>query len=161
MTLGRTFVTFEGTLRVVDPQFSLVDSATAMAHDRIRETLRPDTLREALTAEAMTQLPRLRRLPERVSEILDQASEGRFVARVSLFAERGDVETATRLLNRLVLGVLAAALGVGSVLLLAVDVGPELGRGITLDELLGYLGLVSATILSLRVIAAIIRDGMV
>lgn len=64
-TLGRTFVTLEGTLRIVEPSFSLIDSAMEIASERARSMARPDTLKEAMQLEAARQLPRLRRIPQR------------------------------------------------------------------------------------------------
>ena len=102
-------------------------------------------------------MPRLRRLPERVDAILGQAAEGRLTARVSVLDDRTE-RVVTRLFDRLVLGVLAAAVGVGSVLLLGVHAGPNLGS-VSVNEVLGYIGLASSAVLAMRVIAGIVRDG--
>lgn len=160
-TLGRSFVTLEGTLRQVDPSFSLIDSAIALVSQRSRMP-RPESLRQSVEMEAFKQLPRLRRIPQRVDELLAQASRGQLTARVSLFADEDDLRAVTRLVDRAVLAVLAAALGVGSTLLLGTDLGPVVaGNHITLNEVLGYIGLAIAAVLMLRLVAAIIRDGVV
>ena len=65
----------------------------------------------------------------------------------------------TRLVNRLVLGIVAAALGIGSVMLLGVRTGPVVTASVTVNEVLGYIGLAISSILMLRLIAAIVRDG--
>lgn len=157
-TLGRTLITLEGTLRQIDPAFSLVDAAHAASGDTVRGSLDAATLRSALEHEAMTQLPRLRRLPERVDDLLEQASTGRFRASVSLFGDPDDARTLTRLVNRLVMAVLAAALGLGSARLLDVAGGPVVGD-VALNEVLGYMGLAAASVLTLRIVAGIARDG--
>lgn len=159
-TLGRTMVTLEGTLRAVSPSFSLVDALRGIAAARARTLASPDSWREVVSREAMVQLPRLRRLPERVDDLLDQAARGRLSARVSLFGHSRDVETATRLVNRVVMGGLAAALGIGSVALVGVEAGPTLAGAVSLNEVLGYLGLAGSAVLFLRVIAVIVRDGL-
>lgn len=156
-TLMRTMVTLEGTLKTIDPAFSLVDAAHDHAGDTMGLIAGPDGLQGVLRREALAQVPRLRRLPERVDAILGQAAEGRLTARVSVLDENAE-RVVTRLFDRLVLGVLAAAVGVGSVLLLGVDAGPQFGS-VSVNEVLGYVGLVSSAILSMRVIAGIIRDG--
>jgi ubiquinone biosynthesis protein len=159
-TLSRTLVTLEGTLRSVDPAFSLVDAARARAGDTALGRARPSSLRAAFEQEAVAQLPRLQRLPERVDELLGQAVNGRLSARLSHFSHEGDERLVRALVNRLVLAVLAAALGIGSVLLLNVDAGPTLSATVSLNEVLGYVGLACASILALRVIAGVVRDGL-
>jgi hypothetical protein len=46
------------------------------------------------------------------------------------------------------------------VLLLNVRAGPALSDTVTLNEVLGYLGLACSTVLVLRVIAGVVRDGV-
>ncbi len=157
-TLSRTLITLEGTLRTIDPDFSFVDEAHAAYAGRARGALDVDTVRDALEHEAMTQLPRLRRLPERLDDLLEQASTGRLRASVSFFGDEADQRIVTRLVNRLVLAVVAAALGLGSVRLLAVSAGPMIGD-VRLNQVLGYVGLVAASVLVLRIVAGIARDG--
>jgi ubiquinone biosynthesis protein len=154
-TLGRTFITLEGTLRVMDATFSLVDEATA----EMREVIGPDlsslSFRDAAEGEALKQLPRLRRIPGRIDDLLGQAVQGRLSVRASLFSDERDVSVITTLVNRAVLAVLAAALGLGSVLLLD---GRAPGTEITVDEVLGYTGLGIASVLTLRIVAGVVRE---
>jgi hypothetical protein len=65
----------------------------------------------------------------------------------------------TRLVDRLVLGIVASSLGIGSVLLIGVEDGPTLADAIPLNEALGYAGLAGSSVLVLRLVAGIIRDG--
>ncbi|MET0144563.1 MAG: hypothetical protein ABW328_07265 [Ilumatobacteraceae bacterium] len=69
------------------------------------------------------------------------------------------IRLVTRLVDRFVLALIASATIVGSVLLLGVDAGPALGSSVSLIEVLGYFGLATGTVLSLRVVAGVIRDG--
>ena len=64
------------------------------------------------------------------------------------------------LVNRIVVALLAGSLGIGSVLLIDVQVGPSLSDTVSLNEVLGYVGLACAAVLMLRVIAGVIRDGL-
>ena len=45
------------------------------------------------------------------------------------------------MVNRIVVGLLAASLGIGSVLLINVQAGPTLSDTVSLNEVLGYVGL--------------------
>ena len=58
-TIGRTMVTLEGTLRTIDPSFSLVDSAQELAHSRAHTVPTPASLRSTMESEAISQIPRL------------------------------------------------------------------------------------------------------
>ena len=159
-TLSRTLVTLEGTLHGIDPDFSLVDAAkqhaeevTASGHGRLA------SMRELVEQEAMAQLPRLRRLPQRVDELIGRANSGRLSVRLAPFADERTERIVTRLVDRLVLGLIASSVGVGSVILLGVQDGPTLGGDIPLNEVIGYSGLAAASILVLRIVAGVIRDG--
>ena len=160
-TLIRTMVTLEGTLKSIDPKFSLVAAAQEHAGELGGPKLGVTGLRATIEHEAMRQLPRLRRLPERVDTLLGQAADGRLGVRLSFFGDPKNEMVLAKLVDRMVLAILAAALGVGSVLLIGVKVGPELGGHTILNEVLGYVGLAAASILTLRVIAGVIRDGSV
>jgi ubiquinone biosynthesis protein len=159
-TLGRSFVVLEGTLREVDPDFSLIDAALEVVSQRSRVP-RPGSLKESVEMEAVKQLPRIRRIPQRVDELLTQASRGKLTARISLFADDEDLRTVTRMVDRAVLAVLAAALGIGSTVLLHTQLGPAVADEVTVNEILGYIGLAVASVLTLRIVAAIMRDGVV
>jgi ubiquinone biosynthesis protein len=158
--LIRTLISLEGTLRTISPDFDLLAEARSVAMDRLGAPLRGEGIQSLVVKELTTQFPRIRRLPLRVDTMLDQLTSGRFEARVSFLRSDHDVRILTRLVNRVVLGLVAVMLGVGSVLLLGVDGGPELTGGVPLDEVLGYLGLASSAILTLRVVAGIVRDGV-
>jgi ubiquinone biosynthesis protein len=160
-TLIRTMVTLEGTLKAIDPNFSLVEAARSHAGDFSGAKLGLSGLRETIEHEAMRQMPRLRRLPERIDTILGQATDGRFSVRLSFFGDPKNEQVLSKLVDRMVLAIISAALGVGSVLLIDVQVGPELGGHTVLNEVLGYVGLAASAILALRVIAGVIRDGSV
>lgn len=159
-TLSRSMVTLEGTLRSIDPTFSLVDAARAHGTGEIRERADLSTVRDVIETEVMRQLPRLRRLPQRVDDLLGQATEGRLSARVSLFSHESDERLLRSLVDRIVMAVLAASLGIGSVVLLGLRTGPQASGTVTINEVLGYVGLAAASVLALRVIAGVIRDGL-
>lgn len=157
-TLSRTMVSLEGTLMLIDPQFSLVDAAREHAERRMGRPS-PSDLREMFEHEARQQLPRLRRLPERVDELMGQLSAGQLSASVSFLSDERDIGLLTRLVDRIVLALIAASAGVGSTILLGVDAGPTLGGSVSINEVLGYFGLATSVALALRVVAGVIRDG--
>ena len=112
-----------------------------------------------ITDEAMRQLPRLRRIPARVDSILGQAAQGELGFRLSLFGDPKNEAVLTRLFDRVVLAIIAASLGLGSTFLLNVRTGPHLGTDVSINAVLGYVGLLTSAVLVMRIIAGIIRDG--
>ena len=158
-TLSRTLVTLEGTLTSIRPAFSLVDAGRHHAEQRGFGPPSVRDLRDIVRDEAMLQLPRIRRLPEQVDELIGQAVSGRLSAQLSVFANPRDQRVLTRLVDRVVLAVIASAAGIGSVVLVASDSGPVVRNDLLVNELLGYVGLTAAAVLALRVVAGVIRDG--
>ena len=157
-TLSRTMVSLEGTLTTIDPDFSLVDAARHHAeHSAGRPT--PEKVKDTVEREVLQQLPRLRRVPQRLDEFFGQAIAGQLSANVSLLSDERDARLLTKLVDRMVLAIMAAATGIGSTLLLGVEAGPQLGGSVTINEVLGYFGLATAAALAFRVVAGIVRDG--
>ena len=136
-TLSRTMVSLEGTLTTVDPDFSLVDAARRHAEHTIGLPT-PDSVRSVVEHELMQQLPRLRRVPERLDELLERTLSGQLSASVSFLSDERDAQLLTRLVDRIVLSVIAMATGIGATLILRVDSGPTLSGSVTLNEVLGY-----------------------
>jgi ubiquinone biosynthesis protein len=159
-TLTRTMVSLEGTLKIIDPDFSLVDAARQHAEASFG---RPSVegLKASVEQELLHQLPRLRRVPERIDELFGKALGGQLSASVSILSDERDVRLVTRLVDRLVLALVAAATGVGSAILVSVEAGPTFGGSISINEILGYAGIAASAVLALRVVANIVRDGVV
>jgi ubiquinone biosynthesis protein len=157
-TLSRTLVTLEGTLRSIDPDFSLVEAAQRASAGPTHVLPDVSSLSDMLKEQAMTELPRIRRLPERFDDLLGQAVRGELSARVSLVPREKEEQLARNLLNRLALAIISASLGIGSALLIGVHVGPNVTSTVTLNEVLGYIGIAAAAILAMRIVAGVIRD---
>jgi ubiquinone biosynthesis protein len=158
-TLSRTLLTLEGTLRSIDAHFSLVEAAQRSASGSLEQILPSvSSLRDVLTEEAMAQLPRLQRFPERVDELLGQLVRGELSARMSLFSRPRDEQILRTLVNRLSTAIICASLGIGSVVLIGVRAGPDVTATVTLNEVLGYIGIAVAAILAMRIVAGVIRE---
>jgi ubiquinone biosynthesis protein len=157
-TLSRTLVSLEGTLRSIDAEFSLVEAARSSSAGLTQMFPKASSLGDVIKEEAVAQLPRLQRLPERVDDLLGQAVRGELSARVSLFPRPRDEQLVRTLMNRLATAIITASLGIGSVILLEVHAGPSVTNGVSLNQVLGYIGIATAAILAMRVIAGIIRE---
>ena len=149
----RALVTLDGTLTRLDPGFNIIDEAKATAAGWVDRFAVPDALHEAVAQEALSLLPVLRRLPRRVDRIAGAAERGALSVNVRLFADHRDVRLVNDLVNRALLAFVAVALGVISVQLLDGATARPLGP----LELLGYVGLISSAVLTLRVLVAVLR----
>ena len=156
VVLSRTLVTVDGTLRVLAPDLSLVSAAT----DSMTSVTTPAPIdRDAMIRdELLSALPHLRRLPDRIDRILTLTSRGEL--RVRNIVDEDARRILRTLVNRALLVAAGAAfLVVAAVLLVAADPGPEVGGDTGLFEVFGYFGLLAGTVLLLRVVAAVTRDG--
>ena len=157
-TLIRAMVTLEGTVKGLDPTFSFVEAATRHSTSTVRSSLAGDG-RTVVAEMLVTESARLRRLPSQLDDALGQLVGGRLSAQISLLSDTRDVRLVTRLAGRFVLSMTAAATMITSVLLLGIDDGHASGAAVTVNELLGYIGLGAAAVLALRIVAGVIRDG--
>ena len=159
-TFFRALVTLEGTLTTLSPGYLVIEAAEQIAAEWARASLAPGSLEELARRELGSVALLLRRAPRQLDRIATIVQRGDLQARVRLFADAEDVRTVTRLLNRVVLAGLGGLVGLLSVMLLGTQGGPPFTGDTSLFQFFGYFGLFCATVLILRVIVAILRDGL-
>ena len=154
--LSRALVTLDGTLGVLSPGRSIVGAALDLAAPSGEPPV-VDTdalLRDELAA----MLARLRRLPDRVDRVMTLAARGDLRVRHVVDEDSGRI--LRTLVNRALLAATGAAFLVAStVLLVATEDGPTVTGSTGLFEFFGYGGLFIGSVLLLRVVAAVARDG--
>jgi ubiquinone biosynthesis protein len=148
--LIKVLVMLEGASRLLNPQFSLVEVMRPYQRQMMFRRLSPKR-----------QLQRLRRLyselehlaevlPRGIVDILQQVQSGSF----DVHLDHRGLEPSV---NRLVLGMLASALFLGSSWLLANNTGPLIPY--VQLSLLGVLGSSTSILLGLRLLRAINKSG--
>jgi ubiquinone biosynthesis protein len=154
--LSRTMVTLDGTLGVLSPGVSVVAAAVDIAG---RAAEPPIVDPEAMVRdELLAALARARHLPERLDRISTLAARGDL--RLRSVVDEDDARIVRTLVNRALLVVAGAAFLVTSAVLLAAAEDSSAAIGETsLFEILGFGGLLAGTVLLLRVVAAVARDG--
>jgi predicted unusual protein kinase regulating ubiquinone biosynthesis (AarF/ABC1/UbiB family) len=155
-----SMVTLEGTLTTLSPGYLVIEAAEQIAAEWARASLAPSSLEELARRELGSLALLLRRTPRQLDRIATIVQRGDLQARVRLFTDPEDVRTVTRLLNRLVLAGLGGLVGLLSVMLLGTQGGPPFTGDTSLFQFFGYFGLFCATVLILRVVVAILRDGL-
>ena len=146
--LLKVLIMLEGTAKLVSPQFSLMDVLEPYRRKMALARLSPSRQLRKMRRiyYELEQLAEL--LPRRVRVILQQVQSGKF----DVHLDHRGLEPSV---NRLVLGMLASALFLGSSLLISREVGPAL-IGI---NVLGGLGYIVALVLGLRLLRAISKSG--
>jgi ubiquinone biosynthesis protein len=155
--LLKVLITLEGTTRLLSPTFSLMEVMQPFHKSMLLRRLSP--LRQAqklrrlfVEVEALVEV-----LPQRLGQILEQVQTGTFDVHLD---HRGLGPS----VNRLVLGMLASALFLGSSLLLSYKVPPLLFMtptyfGMERLSILGLSGCAVSLLVGLRLLRAIGKSG--
>jgi len=156
--LSRTLVTLEGTLGIISPGLSVSTAASDISASTADDSI--VDWEDMLRSEVIAMLPRLRRMPDRMDRIMTLAARGDL--RFRSVIDEDDGRILRTLANRALLAAVGTAfLIVAAILLVAPEGGPALSGGTGLFEILGYGGLVTGSVLLLRVVSAIARDGTI
>jgi ubiquinone biosynthesis protein len=153
--LIKSLVTLEGMGRQLDPNFDLVTEFSPFLHRALLARYAPDALVKKGWQAIVGGLDILTGLPQDLRHLLRSARSGRLqvhvdVTRLQYFGNQLD-----RAASRLTMGVVLAALIIGSSIVMTVDRGPEL-FGLPLFGLLGFL---SAAVAGIWLLISIRRSG--
>jgi ubiquinone biosynthesis protein len=159
-TFFRALIVLEGTLTTISPGYSVIDAAESIAAKWVRSLINPNSVQQAVRDELLRTVPMLRRLPRHIDRAFTSLERDGLRVRVSHFSDEHDERVVVRMVNRIVLAVLAGAIGLVSVGLIAVEGGPAFSDSTSLFQVFGYFGLFCATVLAMRVIVAVLRDGL-
>jgi len=145
--LARTIITLEGTGRMLDPEFVLVEAVRPFAVRLVRERMSPvmagrRALRSVRQAADLAQA-----FPRRLDDLWDQLEEGEITFGVDVRHLDRVINKANQMVNRVAFSVVVAALIVGSALILHGGKEkwelPILGVGIPVAQI-AFLGAVAA-----------------
>jgi ubiquinone biosynthesis protein len=157
--LGRSLVTIDGTLRLIDPGFSMSRAAGAVAAEWRSDVVESGDLESIAQDELIKQLPTLRTIPRDLQRSLRASTGGGLAIRLSWLQSPEDQKVLAGLLNRIAIAVFAPLLLIGSVALLYVG-ELETGDDAGYLEVIGNVGIFLSGILLLRLVIAIARDGL-
>ena len=157
--LGRSLVTIDGTLRLIDPGFNMTAAAAAVASEWRSEVVESGDLESIAQDELIKQLPTLRTIPRDLQRSLRASTGAGLSLRHTWLQSPEDQRVLAGLLNRIAIAVFAPLLLIGSVALLYLDRLDTKGDT-TYLEVIGNVGIFLAGILLLRLVIAIARDGL-
>jgi ubiquinone biosynthesis protein len=159
-TFFRALIVLEGTLTTIAPGYSVIDAAESIAAQWVRNLINPSSMQQAVRDEILRTVPMLRRLPRHIDRAFSSLERDGLRVRVTHFSDDNDERVVAKLVNRIVLAFLAGAIGLVSVGLIAIEGGPAFSDRTSLLQVFGYFGLFCATVLAMRVIVAVLRDGL-
>ncbi len=146
--LIKVMVMLEGTSRNLNPDFSLATLLQPWQVKVIKQRLSPKQIFRRMQSASVDWIHLGESLPRDVADIIAQVKRGRFDVHL-------DHRKLEQTINRLVLGILSAAMFVGSALLWSQNVSPVV-MGISLP---GATGCLLGLILGYRLLRAIKRSG--
>jgi ubiquinone biosynthesis protein len=137
--LIKAFITLEGMGRELDPDFDMGGEAMPMLEHAFRAHYHPGALVRRGLRSATEMMGILANLPHDISRLLRAARRGRLEIRVDIDNLKHVGNQLDGAANRLTVGIVVAALIVGSSIVMTVRGGPEL-LGLPLFGFIGYLG---------------------
>lgn len=151
----KVFVTLEGMGRRLDPDFDMASEAAPFVRQIMRARLAPAALARRGWHAVSDGISLLAGLPHDLRQMLRRARQGQFhlnieVPRLKQFGAQMDHSV-----NRLTIGIVIAALIIGSSIVMTVSGGPTL-LGLPVFGLLGFVG---AVLGSLWLLFSIWRSG--
>jgi ubiquinone biosynthesis protein len=153
--LFKSFITLEGMGRSLDGDFNMAEEALPLLKASVRARYRPQALLQRGWRALDEALSLMGGLPNDLARLLRAARRGRLEVHIdiaNLNRVGNQVESA---LNRLVVGLVVAALIVGSSIVMTVPGGPTL-LGLPFFGLLGFVG---ATLGSVWLVGSISRSA--
>ncbi|BBN90444.1 putative protein kinase UbiB [Azospira sp. I09] len=142
--LIKAFITLEGLGRELDPEFDMAGQSLPLLEKTMREQYSPAALLKRSWRTAGEFLTLLADLPRDISRLLRAARRGRLEIHIDVSNLKRVGDQLDSAANRLVIGIVVAALIIGSSIVMTVPGGPTL-LGLPFFGLLGFLGAVAGS----------------
>jgi len=137
--LVKAFITLEGMGRELDPDFDMAGEALPMLEKTLHARYMPSALLKRGWRTVSDMLALIADLPHDLSRLLRAARRGRLEIHIDVTHLKHVGNQLDGAANRLVIGIVVAAIIIGSSIVMTVPGGPTL-LGLPLFGLIGYLG---------------------
>lgn len=151
----KVFITLEGLGRKLDPAFDMVGAATPFLRRVLRERYQPLAMARRLSQVVAEASDAMSLLPRQLRRLLRSAGEGRLRLRVDSEQLPAFGDQVSHAANRLSMGLVIAALIIGSSIVMTVEGGPTI-FGLPFFGLAGFLGAVAG---GAWLLLSILRSG--
>lgn len=139
--LIKAFISLEGMGRELDPDFDMAGEAMPMLEKAMRKRYSPRAIIKRGWQSVSDTLALAADLPQDISRLLRAARRGRLEVHIDVTHLKRVGNQLDRAISRLVVGIVVAALIVGSSIVMTVPGGPSL-LGLPFFGLLGFVGAV-------------------
>jgi ubiquinone biosynthesis protein len=153
--LIKAFISLEGMGRELDPDFDMAGEALPMLQQAMRARYAPRAMVKRGWQAAGEMLALAAGLPQDLSRLLRAARRGRLEIHIDVSHLERVGNQLDRAISRLIVGIVVAALIIGSSIVMTVSGGPSL-LGLPVFGLLGFLG---AVVGGLWLLLSIRRSG--
>jgi ubiquinone biosynthesis protein len=146
----RSLITLQGSLQVIEPDFNLKVVLDAYLKNQINVRNMTKTVLGNMEDELLNLIPRVKSLPGKIDNIIQQVESGKITFRMSLFGDEDNVRFANSVLSLFFTGLTGFSLGLlalGS-LFLAQTEDPN---GYSFLNIFGYSGLGLSVTMLIRV----------
>lgn len=143
--LVKSFISLEGMGRELDPDFDMAGQALPVLERAMRAHYAPRAIARRGWRSVREVLSLLAGLPQDLSRLLRAARRGRLDIHIDVLHLKRVGNQIDRAANRLVVGIVIAALIIGSSIVMTVPGGPSL-LGLPFFGLLGFLGAVAGSL---------------
>ncbi len=151
----KAFLTLEGMGRRLEPEFDMAGEAAPIIEEVLQRHYSPANLARRMRKSAMQTLRLIGDLPADLSRLLRNASKGRIEVHVDIRSLKEVSNQLDQAASRLTLGIVTAALIIGSAIVMNVQAGQQ-AFGL---PLLGLLGFVGAALGGVWLLVSIWRSG--
>ncbi|WP_291054276.1 AarF/UbiB family protein [Herbiconiux sp.] len=135
----RSFATLEGCLKVIVPDFDLVQRAIPVVPRVLRHMVKLRQFATGAQAQAAVTAALVRGLPRRLDTLLSGLERGSVGIKLRAFTDEADQRFARTITSEIVGTLISIAAVVLAVVLLVTDSSPQLASGLRLFDLLGAL----------------------
>lgn len=143
--LIKAFITLEGLGRELDPEFDMAGQSLPLLKQTMRERYSPAAILKRNWRTIADLLTLFSDLPRDISRLLRAARRGRLEIHIDVAHLKRVGDQLDKAANRLVIGIVVAALIIGSSIVMTVPGGPTL-LGLPFFGLLGFFGAVAGSI---------------
>jgi len=151
----KAFITLEGMGRSLDPEFDMASEAAPVVQGVLKRHYSPSRVAERLQKSLMDTLRIVGALPEDLSRLLRMARRGRVEVHIDINSLKEVAARLDKAASRLTVGVVTAALIIGSAIALNVQYDPE-SSGL---PLLGTIGFIGAALGGIWLLISIWKSG--
>lgn len=139
--LTKAFISLEGMGRELDPDFDMVGAAQPFLEDLIWQRHTPHELARRARDGLADGVELMTALPGGLRKMVEAAAAGRLKLHIQLDEAEQYLDRLDRLMARLTMGIVIAALTIGSSIVMTVS-GAEMPVGVSVFALMGFSGAV-------------------